>query len=230
MKRFWKEALAVADAGGWRIELDGRPLRTPARALLVLPTGKLGEEVAREWRDTREEVDPRTMPLTGLGNAAVDRVAADKDAFAASLARYGESDLLTYRAESPAGLVERQAAAWDPLLQWARRRFDVDFVVTSGVTFVPQAPNTVARLAHAVAALDPFRLAALSPLVTIGGCLVAALAVLEGEASPEQAWSAVSVDDAWQLEKWGSDAEAEAALENRRRDFLGGARFLTLLD
>jgi len=230
MKRFWKEAQPVADAGGWRIELDGRPLRTPARALLVLPTAELAEEVACEWRDSPEVVDPRTMPMTGLGNAALDRVAADGDGFAASLARYGESDLLTYRAESPAGLVERQAAAWDPLLQWARRRFDVDFVVTGGITFVPQPPNTVARLAHAVAALDAFRLAALSPMVTIGGSLVAALAVLEREVSPEQAWSGVSVDDAWQLEKWGSDAEAEAALENRRRDFLAAARFLTLLD
>ncbi|MCW3798155.1 ATPase [Sphingomonas sp. BN140010] len=230
MKRFWKDAAPVGDGGGWRVELDGRPLRTPARALLLVPTERLAEQIAEEWRTSPEQVDPRAMPLTGLGNAALDRVAADKDAFAASLARYGESDLLTYRADSPAALVERQAAAWDPLLQWARRRFDVDFVVTSGVSFVPQAPNTVARLAHAVAALDPFRLAALSPLVTISGSLVAALAVLEGEVPPEEAWSAASVDEAWQLEKWGSDAEAEQALENRRQDFLAAARFLSLLD
>lgn len=230
MKRFWKEAASIADTGGWRVELDGRPLRTPARALLLVPTAALAEEIAREWRESPEEVDPRTMPLTGLGNAALDRVAADKDAFAAGLARYGESDLLTYRADTPAGLVERQAQAWDPLLHWARRRFDVDFVVTSGITFVPQAPNTVARLAHAVATLDHFRLAALSPLVSISGSLVAALAVLEGEVSAEQAWSAATVDDRWQLEQWGSDTEAEAALENRRRDFMAAARFLTLLD
>jgi len=230
MKRFWKEARPVGETGGWRIELDGRPVRTPTRALLLLPTERLAEEIAREWRDSPEEVDPRAMPLTGLGNAALDRVMADKDAFAANLARYGESDLLTYRAESPAGLVERQAAAWDPLLHWARRRFDVDFALTGGITFVPQAPNTVARLAHAVAVLDAFRMAALSPLVTISGSLVTAIAVLEGEVSPEQAWSAATVDEAWQLEKWGSDAEAEAALENRRCDFLSAARFLALLD
>jgi len=230
MRRFWKEVAAIADTGGWRVELDSRPLRTPARALLLVPTARLAEEIAGEWRNSPDEVEPRAMPLTGLANAALDRVAVDKDAFAANLARYGESDLLAYRAEAPAGLVERQAAAWDPLLQWARRRFDVDFVVTSGITFVPQAPSTVARLSHAVAALDGFRLAALSPLVTISGSLVAALAVLEGEVSPAQAWVAVTVDEAWQLEKWGSDAEAEHALGNRRRDFMAAARFLALLD
>lgn len=229
MKRFWKEAVAVADPGGWRIELDARPLRTPARAPLLLPTQALAAEIAREWADSPEQVEPRAMPLTGLANAAVDRVAPDPAAFAASLARYGESDLLAYRADSPQGLVDRQAARWDPLLQWARRRFDVDFAVTTGITFVPQPPHTIARLAHAVAALDAFRLAALSPLVTIGGSLVAALAVLEGEASADDAWAAVSVDDAWQLEKWGSDAEAEAALANRRADFEAGARLLALL-
>jgi chaperone required for assembly of F1-ATPase len=229
MKRFWKEAAAVADTGGWRIELDGRPLRTPKQAMLLVPTAELATEIAREWADSPEQVDPRAMPSTGLANAAVDRVSPDPAAFAAGLARYGQGDLFAYRAESPQGLVDRQAAAWDPLLQWARRRFDIDFAVTSGITFVPQPEHTVARLAHAVAALDPFHLAALSPLVTIGGSLVAALAVLEGEASADRAWAAVSVDEAWQLEKWGSDAEAEAALNNRRADFLAGARFLELL-
>ena len=119
------------------------------------------------------------MPLTGLANAAVDRVAPDPAAFAAGLARYAEADLACYRAEGPQALVERQSAAWDPLLDWARRRFDVDFRPTSGLVHVPQPPATVDRLGHAVAALDPFRLAGLSPLVTIGGSLVAALAVIE---------------------------------------------------
>jgi chaperone required for assembly of F1-ATPase len=170
------------------------------------------------------------MPLTGLANAAIDRVAPDPEAFAADLARYGESDLFAYRAEGPTTLVERQAAAWDPLLQWARRRFDVDFAVTSGISFIAQPDDTVRRLAHAVASLDPFRLAALSPLVTIGGSLVAALAVVEEETTAEGAWEAVAVDESWQLEKWGEDAEARTALDNRRRDFLAAARFLSLLD
>lgn len=229
MRRFWKDATCRAGEGGWSVELDGRPVRTPARALLTVPTVALGEAIAGEWRHCGETIDPRSMPLTGLANAAIDCVTADPQAFAASLARYGESDLLAYRADGPQALAERQAGAWDPILQWARRRFDVDFVVTEGVSFRPQPEHTLAQLRHAVAALDRFRLAGLSPLVTVGGSLVAALAVLEGELAPAEAWTAVTVDETWQAEKWGSDAEAELALENRRRDFLAAARFLSLL-
>jgi chaperone required for assembly of F1-ATPase len=170
------------------------------------------------------------MPLTGLANAAIDRVAPDKDAFAAGLVRYAEADLTCYRAEGPQPLIERQERSWDPLLAWARRRYDVDFTTTDGLMHVAQPGATVERLSHAIATLDPFRLAGLSPLVTIGGSLVAALAVLEKAVTAEQAWDAVSVDERWQLEQWGSDAEAEAALENRRRDFLAAARFLELLE
>ena len=230
MRRFWKQAAAVrSDAGQWGIELDGRPVRTPARALLVVSHEPLAQAIAAEWQESSETVDPRAMPMTGLTNAALDRVATEREAFAAGLARYGEGDLLTYRAETPQELVERQAAAWDPLLAWARRRYDVDFVVTQGVSFVPQAPATVDRLGHAVRALGAFELAGLSPLVTIGGSLVAALSVAEQGVTPEDAWAAVTIDEAWQLEKWGSDSEAELALANRRAEFMAAARFLELL-
>jgi chaperone required for assembly of F1-ATPase len=170
------------------------------------------------------------MPLTGLANAAIDRVAPEPAAFAGGLVRYAEADLACYRSGWPPELVERQAACWDPLLAWARRRYDVDFATTSGLIHVPQPPATVDRLAHAVASLDLFRLAGLSPLVTIGGSLVAGLAVIEKAIAPEDAWQAVSIDDRWQLEQWGSDSEAEVALDNRKRDFLVAARFLELLD
>ena len=229
MKRFWKEANAVGTGTDWRIELDGRPVRTPARALLTVRQQALADAIAAEWRDAGETIDPRAMPMTGLANAALDRVGADQEAFATSLAKYGEGDLLTYRADSPRALVERQAAEWDPLLAWARRRYDVDFVVTQGVSFVPQPATTVERLAHAVRTMDAFALAAMSPLVTVGGSLIAALAVAEQAVTPEEAWTAVTLDEAWQLEQWGSDAEAELALENRRHDFMAGARFLALL-
>lgn len=229
MKRFWKAAAPVRGDASWTIELDGRPVRTPARAPLQVGHEPLAQAIAAEWQEAGEKVDPRAMPLTGLANAALDRIAPEQDSYAAGLARYGESDLLTYRADGPQELIDRQAEAWDPLLAWARRRYDVDFVVTTGVTPVTQAQNTVERLRHAVAALDAFTLAGLSPLVTIGGSLVAGLAVLEQAFSPEDAWSAVTVDDAWQLEKWGSDAEAEQALANRRAEFCAGARLLELI-
>jgi chaperone required for assembly of F1-ATPase len=230
VKRFWKGVTVGEADGGWGVNLDSRPVRTPARALLAVPAEPLAQAIADEWRGIEGDVDPRTMPLTGLANAAIDRVAPDRQTFAAGLARYAEADLACYRADGPRGLVARQEESWDPLLAWARRRFDVDFATTCGIVHVDQPGATVERLAHAVAALDPFRLAALSSLVTIGGSLVAALAVVEKAITPEAAWDAVSVDERWQLEKWGADAEAEAALGNRRRDFLAAARFLDLLD
>lgn len=230
MKRFWKEVAVNNVDGGWAIKLDGRPLRTPARAALVVPTRALAEGIADEWRSVDLEIDPRGMPLTGIANAAIDRVEADRPAFAQGLANYAEADLACYRAEGPRELVALQEEDWDQLLAWARRRYDVDFATTSGIVHVIQPEATVERLSHAVSMLDPFRLAGLSPLVTIGGSLVAALAVLEKAMTPEEAWEAVSIDERWQLEQWGADLEAKKALEIRRRDFLAAARFLGLLD
>jgi chaperone required for assembly of F1-ATPase len=230
VKRFWKEVAVAREQGGYAILLDSRPAKTPARAPLAVPTLALAEAIADEWRSVGETIDPRAMSLTGLANAAIDRVAADRAAFAQGLARYAESDLLCYRATRPQELVAVQEMAWDALLGWARRRYDIDFVTTEGVTHVAQPAGTVERLSHAVEALDAFHLAGLSPLVTIGGSLVAALALFDRAITPVQAWDAVSIDERWQIEQWGADAEAEAAIENRRRDFLAGARFLELLD
>ena len=230
MRRFWKEVAVALEEGGWGIRLDDKPVRAPARAPLIVPTEELAEAIADEWRDAPEAVDPRAMSLTGLANAAIDRVAPDAQAFAQGLARYAEADLACYRAEGPPALAELQRKAWDTLLDWARRRFDVDFRTTSGLIHVSQPSATVDRLGHAVAALDPFRLAGLSPLVTIGGSLVAGLALLENALTAEAAWGAVSVDERWQLDQWGSDAEAEQVLENRKRDFLAATRFLELLN
>lgn len=229
MKRFWKRAEAVEAEGSWGVELDGKALRTPGKLPLVVPSEALARAIAAEWNEAPEMVDPRAMPLTGLANAAIERVAPDSATFAAGLARYGEADLTCYRAEGPVKLVEQQAAAWDPLLAWARRRFDVDFKVTSGINHVPQPSGTAERLGHAVAAMDAFRLAAMSPLVTIGGSLVAALSVAEGAVEPEAAWDAVSVDERWQIDTWGDDAEAVAMLDGRQRDWMAAARFLKLL-
>ena len=230
MKRFWKEAATIPTDEGWGIELDGKPVRTPARHSLVVPSPTLAGAIAAEWNDAGETIDPRSMPLTGLANAAIDRVAPDKEAFATSLATYGESDLLCYRAEGPRELLARQEAAWDELLAWGRRRFDVDFETTCGIVHVAQPEATVRQLAHAVASLDAFGLAGLSPLVTIGGSLVVALAVLEGHLQAERAWEALTIDEQWQREQWGEDEEAQAALEARRDDFLAAARFLELLN
>ena len=230
MKRFWTNVEIEREGEDWDVRLDGRPVRTPARVPLVVPTEALAQAIAEEWRSIEQTIDPSLMPLNGMANAAIDRVALDREAFAAGLARYAETDLACYRSSWPPELVQRQADAWGALLDWARRRYDVDFATTSGLMHVPQPVATVEQLAHAVALLDAFRLAGLSPLVTIGGSLIAALAVLEKAITPDQAWDAVTVDDRWQLEQWGSDTEAETALENRERDFFAAARFLGLLE
>jgi len=229
VKRFWSEvAIAEAD-GGWSVRLDDRPLRTPARATLVVPGLALAEAIAEEWRACGADIDPRAMPLTGLANAAIDHIAPRPDVFRTDLARYAEGDLLCYRADHPPKLVAAQAAEWDSLLVWARRRFDVDFVVATGIMHVPQSPASIAALGAALKPATPFELAALSPIITIGGSLIIALALFEQAIEPDTAWDAVTVDDRWQLDQWGADEEALAALANRRADFAAAARFLALV-
>lgn len=229
MKRFYGQATASPEEGGVSVSLDGRPVRTPGRNLLRVPTEELAEAIAAEWNAQGETVDPRSMPLTGLANAAIDRVAPDPAAFARTLAEYGESDLLCYRAEGPKSLIDRQSEAWDPLMAWARTRFEIDIETTTGVMHRRQPPATVEQLGLAVAARSPFQLAGLAPLVTIAGSLIIALALAEGAIGLETAWDAAMLDESWQAEQWGADPLAAASLENRRREFEAGYRFLTLL-
>jgi chaperone required for assembly of F1-ATPase len=229
MKRFYKEAAVLPETGGLAVLLDGRPVKTPARAPLRVPTEELAEAIAAEWNAQGEEIDPRAMPLTGLANAAIDRVEPDPAAFARGIAAYGESDLLYYRSEAPRELVRRQEAMWDPLLAWARKRYDIGFELATGVMHKPQPAETTGRLAEAVAARDAFRLAALQPLTTISGSVIIALALAEGEAGLETAWAAATLDEAWQAEQWGEDELALQAMRARRRDFEAAYRFLTLL-
>ena len=226
MKRFWKDVTVDAERG---VRLDGKPLRTPGRVPLLLPTQALAEAVADEWRACGETIDPGAMPLTGLGNAAIDRIAGDPALFAAGLAAYGESDLLCYRADDPEELAARQTAGWEPLLDWARRRYDVHFEVVTGIMHRAQPPATLARLGEAVVSRGAFELAALSPIVTISGSLVAALALIEGAASAEEVWTAAIVDEEFQADRWGRDPLAEGARAVRRRDFDAGVRLLELL-
>ncbi|SFP46932.1 ATP12 family chaperone protein [Sphingomonas rubra] len=225
MKRFWTDV--AVDARG--IRLDDRPVRTPGRVPLTAPTDALARAIADEWRGVGDTLDPRAMPLTGLANAAIDRIAADPAPFAEGLARYGESDLLCYRAAEPAELVARQAAAWDPPLAWARHRYDVHLEVTTGILHRAQPPATIARLADAVSAYDAWHLAALSPLVTITGSLVLALALAECAITPDDAWTAAELDADWQAERWGEDALAAEARAARRREYDAALRFLTAL-
>jgi chaperone required for assembly of F1-ATPase len=228
VKRFWQQATAEpVEGGGWGVALDGRPLRTPARARLAVPTEALARAIAGEWAAVEGEVRPAAMPLTGLANAAIDRAGPD---LAGQIAAFGESDLLCYRADGPADLVALQAASWDPPLAWARTRFDIGFVLVTGVMHAPQPVATVERLRAAVAALDRFHLAGLHPVVTVSGSLVLGLALHEGALEAEAVWQAGALDALWQAERWGEDELAARERAGRRASLMAGARFLALLD
>lgn len=230
VKRFWTDASVAEQEGGHAVLLDGRAVRTPGKRALVVPTAHLAEAVADEWRGVEGEIHPDGMPLTGLANAALDIVADDPAAFATDLARYAGSDLLCYRAEHPAPLVARQAEHWDPLLRWAEQRFDVGFRVTEGIVPVAQPEAVLERIGVAYAALPPFRLAAMSPLVSLTGSAIIPLALAEGAIGTDAAWAAAMLDEHWQAENWGEDSEASANRADRERQFLAAARFLAFAD
>ena len=228
-KRFWKEATVGEEEDGHVVLLDGRPIRTPSRAPLALPTRALAAAVAEEWDRQEEIIRPATMPMTRFANTAQDRVAPEFDAVARMVAAYGETDLLCYRAEGPAELVRRQREAWDPLLDWAAERFAARLHPTAGVVPVAQPAEALDRLAVAVMDRSPWRLTALHELVVLTGSLVAGLAVAEGVRTPEDAWTLSRIDEDWQISQWGSDSEAEAAAARRRAEFLDAVRFDRLL-
>lgn len=230
MKRFYDTAEAVRSDLGWGVALDGKPVKTPGGKPLALPAQMLTDAIAAEWAGQEDKIDPASMPLTGLANATIEQIAPNPKSFAADLAVYGETDLLCYRSDAPVELAARQCEAWDPLLAWAKKRYGVGFETTTGIVHRPQPQATVARLREEVSALDPFRLAGLSPLVTIGGSLVAALALIEGAFDEDTVWAATRLDEDWQAGQWGEDVEAIAARDAKRRQFSAGMRFLRLLD
>lgn len=229
MKRFWKAAAVTPADRGWGVVLDGRPVRTPMRAALVLPSAALAEAIAAEWAAVEGEIRPGDMALTGIANAAVDIVGADPAAFAASLAAYGETDLTCYRAEGPQPLVARQVAAWEPPLKAVEARHGLLFRRTAGIVHVAQPAETLARLKLLFEGMSPWQLAPLQPMVALSGSAVLALAVLDGVLEAQAAFDAGHVDEAWQAEQWGEDALALEARAGRWAQFSAAARFLHLL-
>lgn len=228
MKRFWTEATPTQTPGGWGIVLDGRPVRTPAKALLELPTRALAEAAAAEWNAQEEVVDPGAMPVTKAGNSAIDKVAPQFDEVARLTADYGGTDLLCYRADDPPGLVQRQTEAWDPLLDWAAEELDARLLPVAGVMYQPQDTRALGRLHEQVRAFDPWRLTAFSDLVALSGSLVLGFAVARRVREAEEAWTLSRIDEDWQIAQWGADEEAAEAAEIKRRAFLDAARFVHL--
>lgn len=228
-ERFWTRANVEPAPEGWTIRLDARPLLTPAKTPLVVPSAPLAQAIAAEWDAVDGQVRPETLHFTRLANSALDRVAPRRDDVIDGLAAYGATDLLCYRAEAVSALAARQAEAWDPWLTWAAETLAAPLRITTGLAPVPQPQTSLASLRDAVAEADPFGLAALHELVAISGSLVLGLAVSRRALRAEAAWDLSRIDEAWQIERWGADDEAETAAALKRRDLLNAERLILLL-
>jgi len=230
MKRVYKQAAARAAEGGWGVALDGRPMRTPAKHELIVPSAALAEAVAAEWDAQQDEIRPATMPLTRLAATAIDRTRTQRELVAAETANYAGTDLVCYRADHPPALIARQHAGWQPLIDWAMQRYDAALAVTSGIVPQPQSPAALKAFAAAVAAQDDFRLTALHAMTTACGSLVIALALIEGRLDAAAAFAVSQLDETFQIEAWGEDAEAAARRRGLAEDIEAAARFVQLLN
>lgn len=224
-RRFWQAAATRPLADGWEVVLDDRPLRTPGKQPLILPTEALARALAAEWDSQGDLVDPGTMPLTRAANSALEKVAPNFESVAAMLAEYGGTDLLSYRAAAPADLVRRQAAGWDPLLDWAAADLGARLVLAEGVMPVTQDARALECLHHLLLGLDVFGLTALHDLVVLPGSLILGLAVIRGRISGAEAFALSRIDEDFQAEQWGHDAEAADAAGNRKQAILSSERF-----
>jgi chaperone required for assembly of F1-ATPase len=227
--RFYKIVAAVQGAEGWHVTLDGKVLRSPAKKDFNLPTQSLARAIADEWDAQTEHVRPLAMPLMQLAATAIDRVGGDRDRIVAELAGYAGTDLICYRAEEPLSLVEREAQAWDPLLAWLRRRYDVSLVQTNGIVAVPQPPATMEALSRVIDGHNDFELAALATLIQTAGSVIIGLAVAEGEITAEQGAHAAQIDELYQTERWGEDKEAVERRVAQLAEMVAARRFLDLL-
>ncbi len=224
-KRFYSDASVAENDDGFAVLLDGKSILTPARQPLALKTRALADLVASEWGAQEDTVDPMSMPVTRLVNTAIDGVATDPQAVKEDILRFAGSDLLCYRADGPDRLIQQQADAWDPVLDWAHRALNARFILVEGVVHVSQPPEAIAALGvHIAAVEDPVALAALHSMTTLTGSALLALAVAKGELTAEAAWLAAHVDEDWNTQQWGEDAEAQARRAQRWNDMQAAHR------
>jgi chaperone required for assembly of F1-ATPase len=228
MKRFWKDVGVEPAAGGFRVALDGRPIRTQGGKPQVVPTRALAEALAKEWRAQGAEVDPRGFPLRDLADLAIDHVAVDRAATIAKLLAYAETDTLCYRADPDEPLYRRQQALWEPLLAALEARHGVKLERVSGIVHRTQPSETLAKLRAVLETRDDFTLAALSALAPLAASLTVALAALEADADVPALFAAANAEQDWQAEQWGWEWQAEEDRAKRLAAFEAAARFAML--
>ena len=229
MKRFFREATITPASDGYAVALDGKPVKTPGKQNLTLPSAALAVAIAAEWDSQEGDIRPTAMPLTQLANTAIDRVTPQRDRVVQQIAEYAETDLVCYRASRPPELTARQEAVWQPLVDWAVLRYDAPLEITAGVIPVTQAPASLRAFAAAIAERDDFALAALHVLTAACGSLVIALALSEGRLSAAEAFAASQLDESFQIEAWGEDSEQAERRQALAADIAAAARFLALL-
>jgi len=228
VKRFYKHVTIEKQGNRWRVMLDGRGIRTPGGGEQLVPTRALAEAMAEEWSGQGEEIDSARFPLRDLADFAIDTVAATRDVLLRELVAYAETDTLCYRAEPGEALHERQMQVWEPLVADAEARWDVHFERTSGVIHRPQPDETLARMEGVLATKSDFSLAALRMLASLSASLLVALAAIEQDANADALWAAANLEEDWQAELWGRDAEAEARRQLRFKAFAMAMRFAAL--
>jgi chaperone required for assembly of F1-ATPase len=230
IRRFYKSvSTAAAAEGGFSVMLDGKPVRTPAKAPLAVPTPALAQALQTEWEAQGEQLEPTSMPLTQLASTAIDRVAPLREGVVEELLNYASTDLLCYRADDPEELIARQNAVWQPLVDWALTRFDARLAVARGVMPVEQPPEALTALRRAVEAYDQWRLTALQMATAATGSLVLALALMEGRLDASGAFAASQLDELFQAELWGEDWEAVERRDRLLADVTAAARFKDLV-
>jgi len=226
-KRFYERAEHAEQTGGFAIHLDGRPVKTPGKAMLVLPSEPLARAVAAEWAAQEKEINPASMPLTRISNSAIDAVTARFGEVADEIARFCGTDALCYRADDPETLVQRQTELWDPVLAWAEDLLGGRFVLVGGIIHQDQPEALLNAFRARLDDLTPLQLAALHTATTLSGSAVLALAVLQDRLSADAAWQAAHVEEDFNIERWGEDAEAAAIRAYKRREFDAAALILT---
>lgn len=229
-KRFWTDAKTTQTEDGYGILLDGRPVRTPAKALLRVPSPQIAEGIAAEFAAQQDRIDPTTMPFTRTANAAIDKVSVQHAEVADMIAEYGDSDLLCYRADAPDELVARQETEWTPLLDWAAETLNARLEPRVGVMHEPQDATALSELRRRVHDLNVFQLTAFHDLVSISGSLVIGFAAKAGVYQAEDLWTISQLDEIWQAEQWGTDEEAQEMALRKKAAFLHADLFLRLID
>ena len=228
MKRFYEEVKTIAEGDGWAVLLDGKSIKTPAKQVLLLPTISLAEKVVQEWQEQDDEIVPLSMPLTRYANATIDRTRTMRDDVIEQICAFGQSDMLCYRVDRPADLVERQLTEWQPVLDWLSVSRDINLSITAGIIQIDQDPLALERVKRAVSVFDDFQLTGLHAVTTSCGSIALGLAIAEGHIDCAETLELATLEEHHQMGLWGEDPETMRRHDELRQEIFNANQFMTL--